>query len=77
MEESENAIAALKNNKSPGVDNLQAELLKYGSKELVRKLYDVILQIRVKEDIPNKWNMSIICPIQKTATHWSVITIGG
>jgi sorting nexin-29 len=65
MEEFENAIAALKKNKSPGVDNLQAELLKYGSKELARKLYNVILQIWVKEEIPNKWNISIICPIHK------------
>jgi hypothetical protein len=36
MEESENAIAALKNNKSPGIDNLQAELIKYGSNELAK-----------------------------------------
>jgi sorting nexin-29 len=65
MEEAENAIAALKNNKSPGVDNLQAELLKYGSKELAKKLYHVILQIWVKEEIPNKQITSIICLIHK------------
>jgi hypothetical protein len=34
MEEVENAIGNLKNNKSPGLDTLQAKLLKYGGKEM-------------------------------------------
>jgi hypothetical protein len=32
-----NATEKLKNNKPRGVDNLQAELLKYGNKEMVKK----------------------------------------
>jgi hypothetical protein len=39
-----NATEKLKNNKSQGVDTLQAELLKYGGKEIVKKLH-IILQI--------------------------------
>jgi hypothetical protein len=36
MEGVNNATEKLKNNKSQGVDTLQAELLKYGGKEMVK-----------------------------------------
>jgi hypothetical protein len=65
MEEVENAIEKLKNNVSPGLDNLQAELLKYGGKEMVNKLYHIILQMWITEEIPEDWNKSIACPILK------------
>jgi hypothetical protein len=54
----------LQNNKSPGVDNQQAELLKYGGKEMVHKLH-TILQIWITEEIPKGWSKSIKCPIHK------------
>jgi hypothetical protein len=38
MEEDDKAIHELNTNKSLWVDNLQAELLKYGSKEMFNKL---------------------------------------
>jgi hypothetical protein len=51
MEKVKNAVEKLKNNKSSWVDNPQAELLKYSAKEVVNELHDIILQIRIIEDI--------------------------
>jgi hypothetical protein len=58
MEEVENE--KLKNNISPGLDNLQAELLKYGGKEMVNKLH-IILHIWIMEEIPKDWSKNIAC----------------
>jgi hypothetical protein len=41
LEEAENEIEQLKDNKHPGLDNLLAELLKYGGKETVNILYEI------------------------------------
>jgi hypothetical protein len=68
MEEAKNAIEKLKNSKSPGLDNLQAELLKYGGKEMVNILHDIILQMWITEEIPKDWSKSIVCPIHKKET---------
>jgi hypothetical protein len=62
IEEDENAIEKL-NNKSPWVDNLQANLLKYSGKEMVNKLHDVILPIWIMKYRPKDWRKSIICRI--------------
>ena len=39
--EVETAIKSLKNNKSPGIDNINAELLKYGPNELNQEIADI------------------------------------
>ena len=39
IEEVDEAIMELKNNKAPGIDDIQVELLKCASKELVQKIY--------------------------------------
>lgn len=52
MEKAETATEKLKNIKSPGVDNLQVELFKCGGKEMVNKLNDIILHMRILEEIP-------------------------
>jgi hypothetical protein len=44
MDNAKNAVEKLKNSKSPGLDNLHAELLKYGGKDMVNILH-IILRI--------------------------------
>jgi hypothetical protein len=35
-------LEKLKNNKAPGTDNVQAELIKYGGKNIKQWLWDII-----------------------------------
>lgn len=44
-------IEKMKNNKSPGEDGIPAELLKKGSKSLLKEFYNIILSIWVKEEM--------------------------
>lgn len=59
------AIQNLKNNKSPGEDNLQAELFKYGGEEIQNKLYELISKIWEEERMPDEWKRGMICPLFK------------
>jgi hypothetical protein len=63
--EVEAAIEKLKNNKAPGMDLIQAELVKYAGVEYTKHLYQLIIKIWINEIIPEDWNSGIICPIHK------------
>jgi hypothetical protein len=64
LEEARDSLKALRNNKSPGADNLPAELPKYGGNE-VMKIHDLITLAWEKERIPKEWRKSVIFPIHK------------
>ena len=51
-EEIETATKRLKNNKSPGVDNINAELLKYGPNELHGEIANIFNRIAATGEIP-------------------------
>ena len=59
------AISALKNNKAPGSDNIPAELIKKGGKEIETAIYRLITRIWQDEQMPKEWKTGIICPIYK------------
>jgi sorting nexin-29 len=65
-EEVEMAVQKLKKHKAPGMDNVPAELLKYGGNEIIIHLHTIIKEILLTEKMPTDWNLSIICPIHKT-----------
>jgi len=65
LHEVENAIQRLKDNKAPGIDLIQAELIKKASPGFVERMYQLITKIWAIEIIPEDWNWSIICPIHK------------
>jgi hypothetical protein len=63
--EIEEVIGKLKNNKAPGTDSIQAELLKHGSKEITEILQEFLGLIWINENMPDKWKIDIICPLHK------------
>ena len=65
LEEVRNNVQKLKNNKSPGSDNLPGELFKYGGEALCQRLHELIVKIWEKEELPEEWELGIICPIYK------------
>jgi hypothetical protein len=65
LDEVENDIRKLKDNTAPGIDRIQAELIKKPSPDFVECMYQLITKIWTTETIPENWNWSIICPIHK------------
>jgi len=65
IEETETALKKLKNNKAPGIDNILAELLKFGDDRLQQCLKHKFSSIGINEEIPKEWLQGIICPLHK------------
>jgi hypothetical protein len=63
--EVEIAIGKLKSYKSPGTDNIPAELIKAGGETLYSEIHRLICCIWNKEELPQQWKESIIVPIYK------------
>jgi hypothetical protein len=58
------AIGKLKSYKSPGTDQILAELIKAGG-ETYSEIHRLIFCIWNKEELPQQWKESIIVPIYK------------
>jgi hypothetical protein len=63
--EVEIAIGKLKSYKSPGNDQIPAELIKEGGEILYSEIGRLICSICNKEELPQQWKESIIVPIYK------------
>jgi hypothetical protein len=63
--EAEVAVGKLKRYKSPGVDQIPAELIQAGGEILRSEIHELIKQIWSKEKLPHQWKESIIAPIHK------------
>jgi hypothetical protein len=63
--EVEIAIGKLKSYKSPGTDQIPAELIKAGGETLCSDIHKLICSIWNKEELPQQWKESIIVPIHK------------
>jgi hypothetical protein len=63
----------LKSYKSPGTDQILAELIKAGGKTLFSKIHELTCSICNKEELPQQWKESIIVPIHKKGdkTDWN------
>ena len=60
--EVELAIDKLKSHKSPGIDQIPAELIKAGGKKICLEIHKLITSIWKKEKLPEEWKQSIIVP---------------
>jgi hypothetical protein len=65
MEELDLVLKKAKNRKSPGTDNLNVELFKYGGRLLKNKLLQLLNNIRHNHQIPRDWETEIIIYIHK------------
>ena len=63
--EVELAIGKLKNHKSPGIDQIPAELIKAGGRTICCAIHKLIISIWKKEELPEEWKESIVVPIYK------------
>ena len=63
--EVELAIEKLKNCKSPGIDQIPAELIKAGGRTIFCEIHKLIISIWNEEELPDEWKESIILPIYK------------
>jgi hypothetical protein len=63
--EVEIAIPKLKKYKSPGSDQIPAELIQAGNETLVSVIHKLITSIWNKKELPDQWKECIIVPIHK------------
>jgi hypothetical protein len=59
------AIGKLKRYKSPGVDQIPADLIQAGEETLRSEIDKLIKLIWNKEELPHQWKESIVLPIHK------------
>ncbi|KAJ4450860.1 hypothetical protein ANN_02292 [Periplaneta americana] len=59
------SIENLKKYKSPGIDQIPAELIQEGGSALYSEIYKLVLAIWEKEIVPEQWKESITVPIFK------------
>ena len=64
-EEIIHAIKLLKNNKSPGIDELPAELLQALPEAAIDELHNLLTDAWINEYIPGEWRTSVIIPVFK------------
>jgi len=67
VSEVELAIDKLKSHKSPGIDQIPAEMFKArgGVRTICLEIHKLIISIWKKEELPEEWKESIIAPIHK------------
>jgi hypothetical protein len=65
LDEVEIGIGKLKSYKSPGTDNIPAELIKARGETLCYEIHRLIFCTGNKEELPQQWKESIIVPIYK------------
>jgi len=63
--EVELAIGKQKSHKSPGIDQILAELIKAGGRTMFLEIHKLITSIWKREKLPEEWKESIIVPIHK------------
>jgi hypothetical protein len=59
------AIEKLKSHKSPGIDQIPAELIKVGGRTVRSAIHKLIIAIWNKEELPEEWKESVIVAIHK------------
>jgi hypothetical protein len=75
--EVEIAIAKLKKYKSPGSDQIPAELIQVGFEMLLSAIHKLISSVSNKKELPGQWKSLLLCQFTKRMIELTVIIIGG
>jgi sorting nexin-29 len=75
--EVEDAVGKLKRYKSPGVDQIPAELIQAGGETMLSEIHKLIKLIWNKEELPHQWKESIGVPIHKKGDKTDCSTYRG
>jgi len=59
------AIEKIKSHKSPGIDQIPAEMINAGGRTIRYEIHKLIITIWDTEELPEEWKWSIIVPIYK------------
>uniref|UniRef100_A0A8D8PVV0 Craniofacial development protein 2 n=1 Tax=Cacopsylla melanoneura TaxID=428564 RepID=A0A8D8PVV0_9HEMI len=65
LQEIQRSIQKMKNNRAPGIDNINAELLKYGGDATDNMMLEIIQMVWKEEKMPENWTTGVLCPIHK------------
>ena len=65
LEELKGVVKLLKNNKSPGVDTLPAELFKVAGDGVLKSLLAIFNRVKATKEIPKQWNLMKIITLYK------------
>jgi hypothetical protein len=71
------AVGKLKRYKSPGVDQIRAELIQAGGETLLSEIHMLIKLIWNKEVFPHQWKESSVVPIHKKGDKTDCINYRG
>lgn len=58
-------LERIKNGKTPGVDNLYAEYLKYGGERVLHDLHELLKKVWEENHMPADWKQVVVVPIPK------------
>jgi hypothetical protein len=73
--EIEMAMEKLKTHKSPGTDQIPAEMIKAGFRTISSEIHQLINSVWNREDLPEEWKQSIIVLTYKRGIKQNVIII--
>lgn len=65
QKEVEAAVKSLKADKSPGIDNVPAELIKHGGEKTTEALTELCQKIWAQKKWPKEWTQSLVIPLPK------------
>jgi hypothetical protein len=71
------AIDKLKSHKSPGIDQISAELITAGCRTSCLEIHKLITSILKKEKLPEEWKESITLPVHKKGDKTDCINYRG
>jgi hypothetical protein len=71
--EVEVAVGKLKRYKSPGVDQIPAELIQAGGETLRSEIHKLITLIWNKAELPHQWKESTVVPLHKRVIELTVV----
>ena len=71
------AVEKIGRQKSPGIDQIPAKLIKAGGRTIRSEIHKLIISIWNKDKLPQKWKESIIVPVYKKGDKKQIVIIIG